>query len=156
MLSACEGIDLRYCCGHVRRIVSSVFDSPADFLVYQNLSPKVTSPFYICCFLVHLHPIHACFNVAESIPVQIAQKSLVPPPLLPPPPKNKNNQTLYYTIHWKFELSWDGWPNLGYLVAFSADSIIFTSLWYKWVIFCCRIHYQSFTIRCLGLFVQRF
>ena len=87
-ISVCEGTDLRYCCGHVRCIVSSVFDSPADFLVYQNLSPKVTSPFYICCSLVHLHPIHACFNVAESIPVRIAQKSLVSPP----PPKKKNKK----------------------------------------------------------------
>ena len=79
----------------MRRIVSSVFDSPAHFLVYQNLSPKVTSPFYICCFLVHLHPIHACFNVAESIPVRIAQKSLVSPPSSPPK-KNKTNK--HYTI----------------------------------------------------------
>ena len=93
-VSVCEGIDLRYCCGHVRRIASSVFDSPADFLVYQNLSSKVTSPFYICCFLVHLHPIHACFNVAESIPVRIAQKSLVPPP----PPKKKKQTNKHYTI----------------------------------------------------------
>ena len=110
-----------------RCIVSSVFDSPANFLVYRNLSPKVTSPFLHtsgCCSLVHLHLIHARSNVAESMHVQIAKYFQFPP---------KNIILLHIS---KFELSRDGWLHFGYLLAISADSYNFhfpynTSGWFS-------------------------